>query len=330
MKNIVFSSFLGLLMAGFSLTTFAQNNASKTNDLGRIVLNAYVPSSVDIPESSRNMLANKLNQVATKSGMGGSAVNPRFIITANVSILSKDITPTAPPMTALSLDVTVYVGDVIEGTKFSSASFTVKGTGTNENKAFTQALKQIRPENAAIKRCIMEGKTKIIEYYNSNCDFILKEAEAFTAQNQTEMAILKLMSVPEVCKECYDKCMSSVGPVFKDQIEKTCKTALVEAKNTWAAGQDTKSANEVSKLLSKIDPQSSCYEEASTFSVEVATRIKEIDNREWDFEMKQKVADNELEKASIDAAKEIAVQFANEAPKEKKEVVQEPKVEDWW
>lgn len=40
-------------------------------------------------------------------------------------------------MTALVLDVTLYIGDGIEGTKFASTSIQVKSVGTNETNYFT-------------------------------------------------------------------------------------------------------------------------------------------------------------------------------------------------
>ncbi|MCB0479924.1 MAG: hypothetical protein KDC83_00770 [Flavobacteriales bacterium] len=328
MKNIISAFGLLFLMTLLGSELNAQNNASKTDDLGRIVLNGYVSPSLGIPESARNLLTNRLNQAATKSGMGGSAVNPRFIITANVSVISKDITPTAPPMTALTLEVTVYVGDGIEGTKFSSASLNVKGVGTNESKAYTEALKQLKSTNSQIQRCIMEGKTKIIEYYNSNCDFILKSAQALEAQNEHEKAILTLTSVPEVCKECHEKCLSAIGPVFQKQIDKSCMTYLNEARSIWSANQNREAAEKAAAQLGQIDPQAACFEEASNYANEIAVGIKEVEGKEWEFAMKQQQDEVDTQKATINAAKEVAVKFANEKPAEVK--TEEYKTDEWW
>src|ERR1043165_3436545 len=117
--------------------TMAQNTAGKSDDMGRVTLAVYVPQQVDkMGDGARNMLTNKLNQIVSANGIGGSAANQRFIITANIVTVSKDITPTAPPMTALNLDITLYIGDGIDGTKFASKTVSVKGVGTNETKAY--------------------------------------------------------------------------------------------------------------------------------------------------------------------------------------------------
>ena len=80
----------------------AQNKKGKADDFGRIVLNSYVSPQVEgLPSSAKRMLSNKLSQVASKNGMGGSCLNPKFIITPNITVLTKDLTPTAPPMLSL-------------------------------------------------------------------------------------------------------------------------------------------------------------------------------------------------------------------------------------
>jgi len=198
------SIFLSVLLL-IGVGTYAQNSAGKTDDMGRITLAAFVPQQIDkMPDAARSLLTNKLNEIVTKSGMGGSVGNQRFILTANINIMSKDITPTAPPMQAFTLDITLYIGDGIEGTKFSSITTTVKGVGDNETKAYIAALKTLKTSDPSYQTFIETGKTKIVEYYNSKCDFIIKESQALASQNKCDEAIYKLTSVPEVCKSCYD------------------------------------------------------------------------------------------------------------------------------
>ena len=143
MKKILLSI---LVIIGFN--AFGQNTVGKSDDAARITLAAYVPQQIDkMPDAARSILANKLNQIVTQNGMGGAANNERFIITANVNVISKDLTATAPPMTALVLEVTLYIGDGFVGTKFSSTSISVKGVGESETKAYISALKGISPTN---------------------------------------------------------------------------------------------------------------------------------------------------------------------------------------
>ncbi|MDG1724814.1 MAG: hypothetical protein P8I11_03910 [Bacteroidia bacterium] len=312
MKKII---LLSLIILNFSYI-YAQNSKGKSDDAGRITLAAVVATDIDgLTPSAQKFLKNKLNQITSKNGMGGSAVNERFIITANVQIVSKDITPTAPPMHAYGLEVTFFVGDGIEGKLFASTSMNLKGVGTTPTKAYKMALKNIRTSDARFKGLIEDGKTKIIEYYNSQCDILLKEADMLASQNEFDLAIKKLIEVPEVCKDCYDKAMTAVGPVYQKQIDRECKTLLGKAKSSWSEGQDANAAQNASSYLGKIDPNAGCFNEAQTFTQSMAKRIKELDQREWDFKLKQQQDEVDVKKATIRAARDIGVAAAKNQPK---------------
>jgi hypothetical protein len=307
MKKII----IALMLFGFVSVAIAQNSKGKIDDMGRIALNAYLPELESVPSNARSVLENKLNQIATTSGMGGSAINPRFIITANVVVLTKDITATAPPMQAYTLDVTLFIGDGIEGKKFSSYTATVKGVGENEAKAYLAALKNVNPNDPKIKSFVESAKSKIVEYYNTNCDFIIKEAQTLATQKQYDWAIYKLTSVPEVCKECYDKCMDAVGPMYKQKIEFDCKTKLTEATTIWNGNQSWDGAQRAGEILSSIDPDASCYKEAKGLAEKISKRILEVDKREWNMKVEQEVG---LQRDMIKAYRDVGVAYGNGQP----------------
>ena len=311
MKKILLSL---LMIIGYN--AYTQNALGKSDDAARITLAAYVPQQIDkMPDAARSILANKLNKIVTQNGMGGAANNERFIITANVNVISKDLTATAPPMTALVLEVTLYIGDGFVGTKFSSTSISVKGVGESETKAYISALKGISPTNSNIQSFVGNGKSKIIEYYNSKCDFIIKEAQTLVSQNNFEEAIFKLTSVPEVCKDCYDKCMDAVGPIYQKQIDRECKSKLMEANTAWNAAQDSYGADTAGGILAQIDPNASCYKEALALSNKIAQRIKEIDQRDWKLQLKEQQDNVDIQKATIKAIRDIGVAYGNGQPK---------------
>lgn len=307
MRNI-----LMVILITISLTVFAQNSNGKMNDAGRITLASYIPAQVDnLPIAARNMLANKLSQIVTQNGMSGSSYNERFIITANIVTLTKDVTPTAPPMQSYTIDLTLYIGDGIEGTKFSSYSTTLLGVGENETKAYISALKNFKTNNPNYQEFIDKGKRKIIEYYNSKCDFIIKEAQVSASQNQFEEAIYKLMLVPDVCKECFDKCMDAVAPIYKKKIDRDCKKLLSEANNIWATNQTVEVANQAAELLSQIEPSAACYNEVKPLLAKISARVKEIDKRDWQYVLKEQSQISER----INAYREIGVAYGNGQPK---------------
>ena len=298
---------LFLLSAVFVLaSTMSFAQASDSKDENRIMLTSWVPPTIEgMPKIARKNLQNKLKQVVTKNGLGGSPYNTRFIISANVAVATKDILPTAPPKHAYNLDITLYIGDGFEGTVFASESISVKGVGTNENKAYISALKGIKPGHPDVQAFVKAGKEKIIKYYKENCDLIIKEANTLADQQKYKAAIFKLSAVPSACEECYTKAMNAIKPIFQKQIDLDCKEKLQKATGIWNAGQDVASAEEAGAMLASINPAASCAPQARALNKKIAAKVKQIDAREWKYIVK----DQQQESERIAAVRAIGVAY---------------------
>ena len=112
-KLILITGSVLLLM----LTCF-QSNAQSSDENGRqrIALTPFIPENVEaLNPQSRDILSNKLSQIATKNGLASSSYNSRFVISANVVVLDKQVVPGARPRHAMDLDVTLYIGNGFEG-----------------------------------------------------------------------------------------------------------------------------------------------------------------------------------------------------------------------
>ncbi|MEW7277653.1 hypothetical protein ABW636_03570 [Aquimarina sp. 2201CG1-2-11] len=276
-----------------------------------ISLAAYVPQQVEgVPASAKKMLLNRLTQIITKNGISNNIYNSRFVLAPNIAVISKDITPTAPPKTALKLNVTLYIGDGVSGTLFASQSIELKGVGTNENKAYISAIKRLSPKNPEIIEFVEKGKEKIIEYYNTNCSLIIKKASALEAQNQYEEALAVLANVPEA-STCFNKVKSKITSLYKKSIDRDCKQRLAEASAIWAANQDINAANEAGEILSGVEPQGACYSQVKALYAKIAARVKDLSDRGWKYQLK--VLD--LKKTAIKAARDVGVAYGKNQPK---------------
>lgn len=311
MKRLLCISLLSLCI--FS-TLLAQNNEAKADDFGRIVLTSYLDcSKTIIPKSAYHLLRNKLTQISTQNGIGGN-IPQRFIITANVNVISKEITATVPAMNALSLETTFYIGDGIDGTLFSTTSIMSKGVGETEDKAFIAALKAIKPSSSEFSRFIDIGKRRIIEYYNANGDMYITKARTLAKEERFDDAIYMLMCIPEVCKDVYTKAMNEVSAIYTAKINSESAKYLAEAKAIWAAGMNYYSAEKAAKLLANVHPGASCYNSALSLSKEITKRVKELDAREWQYQLNEQKNEHAEQMAQINASKEIAVARAKNQP----------------
>jgi hypothetical protein len=290
----------------------AQGTDGKMSDKGRLTLAVWIPDQIEnMPIGAQANLENKLNQILTANGMAGNAMNSRFILSANVIVQTKDIVAGSPPMQAYTLDVTLYIGDGFEGKAFSSYTTTVKGVGENETKAYNAALKGIKTTDPNYQTFLDKGKTKIIEYYNAQCDFIIKEAKTSAGMNNFDEAIWKLTSVPDACTECWEKCMAAASAIFQQKIDFECKTKLMEATNLWNANQSWDGAQSAGAILATIDPKSACFNDSKILSDKIAKRILEVDKREWNFKYDQEIG---LERDMIKAYRDVGVAYGNGQP----------------
>ena len=315
MKNSIKFCFALVAMLSVTRVAFSQNTLSSYDDLGRLELTSYVSDQIEyLPVVARNNLQSKLARAVNQYGLGGSTSNGRFIITPNVSVLSKNVIASAPASIAVVLDIGLFVGDGVSGTKFSSGSITAKGVGRTEAKAYINAFKQISPENKEFKRIIEQAKPKILEYYNTRCDFILNEAKVAAAQNKFDLALLHLTTIPEVSKDCYTQASALIPELYNQKIDNECLQKVNEARNAWSTDPSSAGAAVAGKILASINPNASCYKDAVKLSKEIGNRMYELTDRKWDYILKQQELNAEVQKASLETTRELMNAYFSNQP----------------
>ncbi len=258
-------SFIALfLLIQMACCSFAQNNAGTMNDAERIAISPYVSSDAGLPKAAERVLYNKLRTLAVKNGMGGEGQSP-FLLTAAVDVLTKDITETAPPMVSMTVSINFFIVDALNRKVFSNAIVEAKGAGTNETKAYLNALKRVNIKAPELKIMVKSGKEKVLAFYNTNCDFVMKRAETLAELKMYGDAIDLLMSVPEVCKECFDNAHDKAKDVYKAYQNDLCNENMDKAKAAWAAKDNKKALG----YLSEIAHDTPCRSNAEALMSEI-------------------------------------------------------------
>lgn len=317
MKRFLLLGLLGLLTS----FAYSQNEAGVADDAARISLTPYLAENLNFNAEVNRQLMNKINRILTDNGLAGIK-NGRFILTANVDVLSEDIVTTTSTSYQYELQVNFFVGDGIEGSLFASASQKLKGLGETKADAYIKALKNIKPGNTVFKTMIEQGKQRILEYYNAKCDFIIKEAKAYAANQEYDEAIFKLMSVPEVCSDCYTRCMDEVKPIFQARIDREGEELYARAAALWSSSQNAEGGMQAGLILAEINPSSRVYEKGGALLSSISERVRELDereynrlkeleDREWNLKVKEQHDAVELQKANIQAMRDIGVAYGN-------------------
>jgi hypothetical protein len=308
MKNIIL-----ILLSFLSINNL---KAQVSTDANRIILNSIVLDKDNkIPEEAKTQLLSKLTQISTKSGMGGNSLTQRFVIAAKINIQTKDIIAGPPQMIAMNSEIVFFIGDIETNQVFASYSILAKGVGGNENKALISSIQNININSSPLLDFTQNGKNKIIQYFTEQCDYIIKRAQTKAEQQLFDESIYDLMQVPEVCQSCFMKCLSAVQPIYKKKIDRDGEMKLNQARSKWNANQNRQGADEVSAILSSIEPESASYKNALIFSETIRVKIQEIEKRNWEFKMKKYNDAISLENQRIDFIRQAAIAYYQNQPR---------------
>ena len=262
MRNILLT-LITFIFIGVNLDLEAQNNVGKTDDVGRIAIKTIMPNIPDMPSGAERILLTRMTQIASKNGL--ASYGSRFIMYPRVDILTQDIIPSAPPKHAYTINVSLRIADNMTRTIYSTTDITLKGVGNNETKAYISALKGLSYRHRDVKGFIEEGKTRIIEFYNSECDFIIKEAESLAGKKDYDQAIYTLITIPSICKDCYMKGQDASVEIFKQKMENECMQNIADARAAKAQDNYDLAASYLSGIL----PDVSCYADAQSLLKEI-------------------------------------------------------------
>ena len=306
-KNIVIFATIVALIMGMGLL-----QAQTKNDPSAIVISVIVPEGLEgFSDEAKNVLTNKLTQIAAANGISAFEEFGRFFITAIPSIMTKDIVPGPPQQIAQNLDITFYVADYFDQKIFAATTISCKGVGTNDNKAYIDAIKNISVNSPKLKEFVSKGKQKIIEYYEAQCNNIIAKAKSLSGQRGFEEAIYLLTSIPEAVPDCYTKALEETQTIFQQYVDHLCEVNLAHAKSAWAAEQNSAGAHKAGAYLNYIYPDARCYGEAQNLYREIKGKVLD----DWKFVMKVYQDGVSLESQRINAWHEVGVAFGkNQKP----------------
>jgi hypothetical protein len=308
-----------LLLLLFTLSkTIAQINL---NDFGRITINSYLSDKLDLPSEAKNILLSKLDEITSSNGIGGNLINPRFLITTNVILTSKDIISGPPQMIAQNLLVTFFIGDAITNSIYSNTSLSLKGVGINENKAFIDAINNINTKDKKIEILITDAINKISKFYSSQCESFLTQAQNLKESQKFDEGIYLLSQIPEICLDCFSIADKELSNLYNAKINHESFMYLLKAKSIWSLKPNDEGADDAIEFLTLINPNADCYSDAkkliNTIYHKLISDQKTRTAREEEFYKQQQLIEHEntksaleLEKFRIQTYLKIAIEYA--------------------
>ena len=304
-----------LLLLASILSGWAQQTVSPKD---MIPITPMVSDELPVADGVKKILESKARQMLTMNGL--ASYSERFVLTPNITILTKDVTATAPPMFSITMEISFYVVDVFDQTVICEIVFPGKGIDRQEHKALIQAINRINPRSEKVSAFIEEAKNRITDYYRMRIPTLSKQAETRAAQGCCEDALNILSGVPESV-EGYPVIANKIKTIYKQYANHQADQLLSKAKG-YIAGREYQAATE---LLAEVSPLSDRYKNAITLinniksSIDASERAaiaSQMERYESKQEEARRIHDDEvaLQKMAINASRDIAI-ANNEANK---------------
>lgn len=258
-----------------------------------------------IPPTSQAYLETKLSQMITANGIGVGVRGGQFCLLAKCDLLSKDVIGGVPVVQTQRMSFTFFLADMIDEKIIASTSIEVVSSGTSEAQTYINAIRRLNVNDRNIQDMIRLGKEKIMDFYNTNTDVIIKKAQNLASVNSYEEALFMLISIPE-CSPKYDQVIAACSPIYQAYIDRECSQNLMAARAHWAASPNAKGAAGAGAYLSLLEPGAKCYGDAVALYNEIKSSVGE----DWKYELKN-YDERALERERINSFREVGVAFGN-------------------
>lgn len=308
----------------FLLGLLAFDIQADAGDNGKI---SYFPiiTGNGIPAQARESLSARMEQAISQNGFGAGSHTDRFVMLAKCNVLEKDVAPTTPPRITQTVEVTFILGDVIENKTYASASFELKGIGTNETKGWQTAFNGLKSGNPRFKTMFEEARGKIEAYYSANCKKLITEAQSLASTGEYDRAIHKLMSVPDLCADCRNEALEEATALYQQKIDAEGAALLAKARNAWAVSQDAEGAEAAMAYLCAVPPTSASFGAAEELAAAIGDKVSSEKAREWKQRLKEYNDEKEFRRreqsnrharsmATIAACRSVAEKWAENQP----------------
>lgn len=278
-----------------------------------VAVTPVVPDGLDLPDYAKKALEHKLIQITTQNGFG--SIFGEIALTANVITTDKQVTGTIPAQYVVSLEVSLIVVNVLEGTIINEIAVPLKGIDKAENRAITMAFNNLNPRSPAIRNFMNQCRKKIIDYYTTRIPALTAKAKSLADRTEYDQALAVLASVPESVDE-YPAIADQMVAIYMKKIDKDGTAFLQNAKAKLAQHDLEGALNE----LIRIDPSSNCFAKATEMIDAIKQEADEKEKAELEREMQQLEAEKEaqqkaqenqvmLEKLRIEAAKKAGENY---------------------
>lgn len=302
MKRVVLLLFISIINP---IVCYSQS------DVSFLIL---VEGSEVLKGSSESVLKGKVESFAADAVCQNDNCNSRFVIAIKPIVDSKEIVPTTPQRFKIEINLLVRIGDAVTKKVFETTSITLNGIGLSEEKALISCFNTLDNNREQLLVMIRKAQSKIMDYYCSHCDEIIKRCVSEANMDEYEYAIYEMVSIPNVCKECYERCQQEAVSIYKQHIDKVGQELYSKARTEWMKGQNVATANSVADIIAQIDPRASVYPRVEELQDLISQKLNADEKNQWELNLKKYKDRQSFKKSLIEAVRDIGVAWGENQP----------------
>ena len=279
---------------------------------GGVKLSVLPPTpAAEITEELSEQIGVKMLSIIAANGIGGVNNVPGFALGAAMTETGRQTTGTAPQKSVIKYNVVYSVLNVLDGTTYASTTEAVTGVGNTFGEAARNAVNEIKSTDA-LQKMLATASDRIVSWYRDNLPTLKTQVnEAINARNYP-LALAYLNSVPSQATEAYAYAKAEHGAVLLKYKATTAVSEFVALKSAVAAGsQSVELQPEVYVHLAMIPADAPEYAQATKIVAEyersVLARQVKAEDREIAAAEAQRLHEQKMEEATLEANKTIAI-----------------------
>lgn len=282
-----------------------------TEDINSMSLSVILPDNSEyLTEKSLSKIESKIQHIVSKHGISGKGYSNEFLIYPKFEIFDESTIEGMRNLVVIEVEFNLFIQQYSNKRIFSSYNKSIKGSGYTKEKAITNAISKITLSDKKLEEFIIDGKEKILNYYRTNCDQIIGDADAFISTKKYQQAIALISSVPREANDCYTSIQKKSIEAYNAYQEQMCKQHILIAKSKIANNEYSAAL----RTLSFIDVNSSCANEAENLIRNTSSKVDQRDKKYWDLMLKKHNDRQNLHKYRLDTMKEITKAYYNSKP----------------
>lgn len=265
MKNKTFLTVILILTSLFGVKAQDYENSEDALNISVIV-----PIQIEgLTYGQLSKLESKMLRMVSNHGIAGEGYTDKFILYPKYEIYDHKVVEGMQNVHVLDVELNLIVKEVKTGKVYSVFNQEITGDGYSKNEAINQSISQIKTRGDKIERFLQNAKTKILDYYRSNCDRLYDEADKMINQKRYNEAIALLYPIPiQVGGDCYKKIQRKLDEAYNGYLNETCEKNLVRAK----AEISRNNKGSALEILGSIEVESNCHSSAQQLKSEIQTK----------------------------------------------------------